>query len=52
MQIQIRDSDEFHRLLSALVDELVTAQIHFKLHQDLVAAKTEYALVFNESWTF
>lgn len=52
MQIQIRDSGEFHRLLQALVDELIDAQIYFQLYRDISAAKTEYAVEFRESWTF
>jgi hypothetical protein len=52
MQIKIRNSEEFHRLLFALVNELVDAQIHFKLYQDLTVAKAEYAREFNQSWTF
>lgn len=52
MQIEIHDSDEFHRLLSALVGELVDAQIHFNLYKDLTADMPEYAVEFNQSWTF
>ena len=52
MQIPIRSSEEFHRLLFALVDELVDAQIHFNLYQDLVAAIPEYSTEFNQSNTF
>ena len=52
MQISVRDSDEFHRLLLALVDELVDAQIHFNLHQDLAAAMPDYVAEFSQSWTF
>jgi hypothetical protein len=52
MEISVRDSDEFHRLLLALVDELVDAQIHFNLNQDLAAVMPEYVTVFNQSWTF
>jgi hypothetical protein len=52
MQIAIQNSDQFHRLLFALVDELVDAQIHFNLYQDLVAAIPEYSTEFNQSNTF
>src|SRR6266849_2753023 len=52
MQIPIRDSNEFNRLLLALVDELVDAKIHFNLHQDIYAVMPEYFAEFNQSWTF
>jgi hypothetical protein len=52
MQIAVRGSEEFHRLLLALADELVDARIHFNLHQNLTAAMPEYAREFNQSWTF
>ena len=52
MQIKIQNSEEFLRLLNALVDELVAAQIHFKLRQDLYAAMPEYSEEFGQSWTF
>lgn len=52
MQSQIHSSEEFHRLLDALVRELINAQIHFKLHQDLVAAIPKYAHELNQSPTF
>jgi hypothetical protein len=52
MQIRIQNSAEFHCLLLALVDELTDAQIHFNLYQNLVAAKSDYAIEFNQSWTF
>ena len=37
MGIRVRDSVQFGNLLKALADEIVDAQIHFKLYQDLVA---------------
>src|ERR1035438_323928 len=52
MQIKIQNSEEFLRLLNALVDELVASQIHFKLRQDLYAAMPEYSEEFGQSWTF
>jgi HEPN superfamily AbiU2-like protein len=52
MKINIRNSSEFNRLLTALVDELIDAQIHFTLYENLVAAMPEYHSEFNESWTF
>lgn len=52
MKITIRNSSEFNRLLTALVDELIDAQIHFTLYENLVAAMPQYRSEFNESWTF
>jgi hypothetical protein len=52
MQIQISDSQQFHRLLSALADELVEAEVHFKLYKDLTAAIPEYLVEVNQSRTF
>jgi|SRR6185437_6679336 len=52
MQIRIDNAEEFHRLLLGLVDELIDAQIHFNLYQNLVAAKSDYAIELTQSWTF
>jgi hypothetical protein len=52
MKISIKDADEFQRLLSALVDELLAAQFHFKLYQDLIAARPEYVREFSQAPTF
>jgi hypothetical protein len=55
MNITVSDSAEFKRLLEALVDELIDARDHFRLHQDLDAAIPEYQAEFNQSaafWTF
>jgi hypothetical protein len=52
MEIFIRDSGEFHRLLFGLVDELVEAAMHHKLYQDLLAAIPEYSTVFSQSPAF
>ena len=49
MEIRIRDSGEFHRLLAALAEELVSAQNHFKLYNDLTANMPEYAVEFRQS---
>lgn len=35
MKIDVKDSAEFNRLLQALVDELIDAHDHFRLHRDL-----------------
>jgi hypothetical protein len=55
MKIDVKDSAEFRRLLEALVDELIDAHDHFRLHQDLNAAIPDYQVEFNQSagfWTF
>jgi hypothetical protein len=55
MKIDVTDSAQFERLLEALVDELIDAHDHFRLHQDLNAAIQDYEAEFNQSaafWTF
>lgn len=55
MKIDVTDSVQFKRLLEALVDELIDAHDHFRLHQDLNAAIQDYQAEFNQSaafWTF
>jgi hypothetical protein len=55
MKIDVSDSAEFKRLLESLVDELIDAHDHFRLHQDLDAAIPDYQAEFNQSaafWTF
>src|SRR6266545_923009 len=52
MKLQVQDASEFHRLLGALVDELVDAQINLRLHQDLTASVRDYAREFGQSNTF
>ena len=52
MEIIISDSAEFKRLLEALVDELIDARDHFKLHQNLDAAIPDYGVEFNQSPVF
>src|SRR5437763_959090 len=47
--------ESFKLLRAALVDELIDARDHFRLHQDLDAAIPEYQAEFNQSaafWTF
>lgn len=54
MKIDVTDSAQFKRLLEALVDELIDARDHFRLHQDLDASIPEYQTEFNQSvgfWT-
>jgi hypothetical protein len=52
MGLNIKSSDEFDKLLSALSDDVVHASIFFKLHSDLKAAATEYSREFSQSTTF
>ncbi len=51
-EIDVSDSAEFKRLLEALVDELIDARDHFRLHRDLDAAIPEYQVEFNQSASF
>ena len=52
MEIIISNSAEFKRLLEALVDELIDAHDHFRLHQNLDAAIPDYGVEFNQSPAF
>jgi hypothetical protein len=52
MGLKIKSSDEFDKLLNALANELVNANIFFKLHIDLKSATTEYNREFSQSATF
>lgn len=52
MKIDVTDSAQFKRLLEALVDELIDAHNHFRLHQDLNAAIEDYQVEFNEAAEF
>lgn len=52
MAIKIKDAEEFTRLLEALANELVDANIYLKLHEDLTAAGREYSTELHQSWTF
>lgn len=52
MELNIKSSEEFERLLDALANELVNANISFKLHSDLIASIPEYKVELNESATF
>ena len=49
MPLKIKNPAEFRKLLSALVEELVDAQIHFTLYQDLAASSAEYFIEFSQS---
>jgi hypothetical protein len=48
----MKNADEFRRLLTVLLDDLVDARFHFSLHQNLVKAAEEYAVEFGQSPTF
>jgi len=52
MQINIKNSAEFERLLEGLAHEIVVANIHFKLRQDLVAEIKTYEREYNQSLAF
>ncbi|MGC2239056.1 MAG: hypothetical protein WA584_23075 [Pyrinomonadaceae bacterium] len=52
MQLKIKNSEEFEKLLKALAWELVEANIFFKLYLDIKATTVEYTREFNESNTF
>jgi len=52
MEIIISDSAEFKSLLEALVNELIDARDHFRLHQNLDAAIPDYGVEFNQSPAF
>jgi|SRR5256885_13640760 len=52
MKLNIKNSDDFNKLLSVLATEIVNANIFFKLHYNLKSAATEYEKEFNQSVTF
>ena len=52
MKIDVHDPAEFKRLLEVLVDELIDAREHFRLHQNLDAAIPDYIVEFNQSAAF
>ena len=52
MHIDVRDSGEFKQLLEALIDDLIDARTHYRLHQDLNAAIPNYTVEFNQSAVF
>ena len=52
MNIAVRDSGQFKQLLEALIDDLIDARTHFRLHQDLNAAIPDYTVEFNQSAVF
>ena len=50
--IQVQTSEEFSRLLEALADDIVSANIHWKHADDIDAALNEHPLVWAQSQTF
>lgn len=52
MKLKLKNAEEFRRLLTALLDDLVDARFHFNLHQALARATEEYATEFSQSPTF
>ena len=52
MKLMFKSAEEFRRLLTALLDDLVDARFHFSLHQNLAKANEEYAAEFAQSPTF
>jgi len=52
MKLKLKSAEEFRRLLTALLDDLVDARFHFTLHQNLAKAGEEYAIEIAQSPTF
>jgi AbiU2 len=53
MAIQVRNADQFKRLLRAIALELVDANIAFKMHANLIAAyESQSGAAMREAWTF
>jgi hypothetical protein len=52
MKLKLKSAEEFRRLLTALLDDLVDARFHFTLHHNLAKAGEEYALEIAQSPTF
>jgi hypothetical protein len=52
MKLKFKSAEEFRRLLTALLGDLVDARFHFSLHQNLAKAGEEYATEFAQSPTF
>ena len=52
MQLEIRSEKDFEKLTKALADDLVTANIHFKLYRDLNNAVNKYVRELNQSSAF
>lgn len=52
MKLKLKSAEEFRRLLTALLDDLVDARFHFNLHQNLSKAGEEFAMEIAQSPTF
>jgi hypothetical protein len=52
MKIDIKNDDELNKLLNALSQEIIRAQVYHKLFCDLVDSIVEYEHEFNQSKTF
>jgi hypothetical protein len=52
MKLKLKSADEFRRLLTTLLNDLLDARFHFVLHQNLVKVSEEYAKEFGQSPTF
>jgi hypothetical protein len=52
MKLKLKSAEEFRRLLTALLDDLVDARFHFTLHQNLSKAGEEFAMEIAQSPTF
>lgn len=50
--LKITNAEEFGALLDGLADDIVYANIHFRLYQDLNESIAEYCIELNESLTF
>ena len=52
MEIKIKSAEQFNSLLNALSDDIVDAEVFFKLHSDLLNSIPDYKRVFSEANTF
>ncbi|MFC1846869.1 hypothetical protein ACFLYS_02275 [Chloroflexota bacterium] len=52
MEIEIKSAEQFDSLLNSLSDEIVSAEVYFKLREDLLSSVVEYRDVFIQSNTF
>ena len=50
--IRIKSHEEFEKLLTSIASDTVTATIHWRLHQELWAAKADWTREMAQSWTF
>jgi hypothetical protein len=52
MKLKFKSAEEFRRLLTALLDDLIDARFHFSLYHNLAKATEQYATEFAQSPTF